>query len=417
MQPRTKKIKYCAVDRLSNLPDSVIHTILSLIDAKQAVQTSVLSKKWKFHWAYTPSYTFNSSSADFIPHLLYNRKLFNLTRPMLFVNGKVPMSSLLVNVFYPYVLSFKIEELDVRNKLQIAENMRVVDRLSGLPDCIIHHILSLMDTKHAVQTCVLSKRWRDLWTYVRSLCFDYSSFGSWGLFKAFVNNVMKRRKSVRLGKLKLVCGDTVRVEFVERVFEYAKSLGVQEIDTDVIGELHRHYASHSTFYFDSDEDLSTTSTEEALSYLTIDFEGFKALTTLRVSSILPENMDVCYLDDDSNLQNLLLVNCVLSEGFTYFGLCASNLITLSVSDFQYCEKMSIVAPRLKFLNWSGEYPCLLRFDSCLELEEVNIHISPSPEFQMTETWFLELRSMVAGCSPAKFIKVLLDVPEVAVTFL
>lgn len=33
------------------------------------------------------------------------------------------------------------------------------DQLSNLPQLIIHHILSLMDTKFSVRTCVLSKKW------------------------------------------------------------------------------------------------------------------------------------------------------------------------------------------------------------------------------------------------------------------
>ncbi|KAI3839933.1 hypothetical protein MKW92_039364 [Papaver armeniacum] len=45
------------------------------------------------------------------------------------------------------------------------------DRISTLPDSLIHHILSFIDTKFAVQTCVLSKRWRYTWTTMPVLNF------------------------------------------------------------------------------------------------------------------------------------------------------------------------------------------------------------------------------------------------------
>ncbi|RZC62463.1 hypothetical protein C5167_024243 [Papaver somniferum] len=46
------------------------------------------------------------------------------------------------------------------------------DRISSLPDSLIHHILSFMYTNHAVQTCALSKRWRYIWTSMPVLKFD-----------------------------------------------------------------------------------------------------------------------------------------------------------------------------------------------------------------------------------------------------
>ncbi|KAI3960212.1 hypothetical protein MKW98_016936 [Papaver atlanticum] len=46
------------------------------------------------------------------------------------------------------------------------------DRISSLPDSLIHHILSFMYMNHAVQTCVLSTRWRYIWTSMSVLKFD-----------------------------------------------------------------------------------------------------------------------------------------------------------------------------------------------------------------------------------------------------
>ncbi|CAL1385645.1 unnamed protein product [Linum trigynum] len=46
------------------------------------------------------------------------------------------------------------------------------DRLSSLPDEVITHILSFLQTKYAVGTAVLSRRWKDLWTRVSNLDLD-----------------------------------------------------------------------------------------------------------------------------------------------------------------------------------------------------------------------------------------------------
>lgn len=48
----------------------------------------------------------------------------------------------------------------------------VVDRLSSLPQDVLSYILSLMPTKFAVRTSLLSKTWRYTWTFVHNLDFD-----------------------------------------------------------------------------------------------------------------------------------------------------------------------------------------------------------------------------------------------------
>ncbi|KAL6217066.1 hypothetical protein ACLB2K_010283 [Fragaria x ananassa] len=51
------------------------------------------------------------------------------------------------------------------------------DRISELPDEIIATILSRLSSKYATRTCLLSKRWRYLWTQVRYLNFDIPPAG------------------------------------------------------------------------------------------------------------------------------------------------------------------------------------------------------------------------------------------------
>ncbi|CAN0879068.1 Putative F-box/FBD/LRR-repeat protein At4g00315 [Linum grandiflorum] len=57
------------------------------------------------------------------------------------------------------------------------ENDSSIDRLSNLPEAVIHHILSFLDTKSAVQTSVLSRQWKSSWKYLAVLEFD--GYGMW----------------------------------------------------------------------------------------------------------------------------------------------------------------------------------------------------------------------------------------------
>ncbi|XP_074382024.1 uncharacterized protein LOC141723950 [Apium graveolens] len=77
-----KKTKGEGEDRISALPDKLIHHILWFCDAQIAVQTSVLSKRWKLIWTTLPFLNFkrfrNSPSFDdemkFIQHFFFGRE-------------------------------------------------------------------------------------------------------------------------------------------------------------------------------------------------------------------------------------------------------------------------------------------------------------------------------------------------------
>lgn len=62
-------------DRISRLPDELIHKIFSFLDAKQAVRTSILSKRWKLVWTTLPFLTFHTSGDKFrfIAHVFSKR--------------------------------------------------------------------------------------------------------------------------------------------------------------------------------------------------------------------------------------------------------------------------------------------------------------------------------------------------------
>ncbi|KAJ4804988.1 F-box/FBD/LRR protein [Rhynchospora pubera] len=70
------------------------------------------------------------------------------------------------------------------------------DRLSDLPDVLLIKILSSLKAREVAQTCILSKRWRDIWASVPCLHFDNADFSrklsakSFERFKNFVSSFL-----------------------------------------------------------------------------------------------------------------------------------------------------------------------------------------------------------------------------------
>ncbi|CAN0841581.1 F-box/LRR-repeat protein 13 [Linum grandiflorum] len=109
------------------------------------------------------------------------------------------------------------------------------DRISNLPDSILHHILSFLDTKSAVETCVLSKQWECTWKHVHSLNLDLK-FREYSRYETFVDNVLSLRHPLHASKViwhPYGCiSPPADREFslLRKVLQYAVSHGVQHFD-------------------------------------------------------------------------------------------------------------------------------------------------------------------------------------------
>ncbi|KAK3184620.1 hypothetical protein Dsin_031906 [Dipteronia sinensis] len=118
---------------------------------------------------------------------------------------------------------------------KVIKRKKKLDRLSNLPEPIIFHIHSLTNTKYAVQTCVLSKKWRHHWTHIHILNFDFSSFSRRAALGKFVLRILRHRKPFNLQRLRFHYGysSSKPPPYIKKIFKHAISHDVKELETEL----------------------------------------------------------------------------------------------------------------------------------------------------------------------------------------
>ncbi|PWA98287.1 F-box domain, Leucine-rich repeat domain, L domain-like protein [Artemisia annua] len=111
---------------------------------------------------------------------------------------------------------------------QVAKRMNdEIDRLSNLPDDLIHKILSFVGIKRAIELSALSSRWRYIWTSMPHLNFFFKDFYT----SNFVTHLVSRRNNlIEVFSIKLCFDECSSKVFVEQVLKYAFSHNVQQLD-------------------------------------------------------------------------------------------------------------------------------------------------------------------------------------------
>ncbi|KAJ0635548.1 putative F-box domain, FBD domain, leucine-rich repeat domain superfamily [Helianthus annuus] len=130
----------------------------------------------------------------------------------------------------------------LRNPNHSSENNTGEDRITDLPDAILHHILFLLPIKLVVQTSILSKRWRTLWHTLPDL--DFTSIVPSGTRVKKIgslNNLGNGSVITRILSLRDKLSDVRSLRFdacmsfsgLQALIRSAVRLGVQELDIRV----------------------------------------------------------------------------------------------------------------------------------------------------------------------------------------
>ncbi|KAG8378303.1 hypothetical protein BUALT_Bualt08G0123400 [Buddleja alternifolia] len=122
------------------------------------------------------------------------------------------------------------------------------DRISNLPDTILQYILGSIELKQAVQTSILSKRWKRLWSSLPDLDFDFKRFANlhdvdllWPhqnrlfitCFTDYVSHFLSHHddtSSIHVFKLKSCELASAYSKFVDKCLDYAINHGVQTLN-------------------------------------------------------------------------------------------------------------------------------------------------------------------------------------------
>ncbi|KAF9615784.1 hypothetical protein IFM89_026450 [Coptis chinensis] len=217
-------------DIISGLYEPLIHHILSFMDMKEVLKTCLLSKRWTNLWRSVRTLKFHEN--------------------------------FWTNHWNRCNLGLKKNKSTVANKKLM--NMNNEDRISGLHEPLIHHILSFIDMKEVLQTSLLSKRWTNLWRSVRTLKFHEHSWTNrcnhWNgrnpklkknrltKFKFFVDTVLFLRDGSDIDKFDLffVSAEYADSRLIDRWVTYAKKRQVQVLRLGGVSIL-----SLETLYFSS----------------------------------------------------------------------------------------------------------------------------------------------------------------------
>uniref|UniRef100_A0A0E0HKG9 F-box domain-containing protein n=1 Tax=Oryza nivara TaxID=4536 RepID=A0A0E0HKG9_ORYNI len=223
------------------------------------------------------------------------------------------------------------------------------DFISSLPDELLQHVLSFMTAREAVQTGVLSSRWRHIWKSLQCLNIKGSEFTSEAAYVNFMDNLVLRRGCVPLDSL-LLCNSYGRVSLnhdrANLWFGYALRSNVREIN---IQEKHFEYSNldHSSFI------------SSHLKILCLNYVSISDLFIENLFSVCPALQDLVMVDccvyatrfSSSSLKNLTFISHSPDNG---------DLVHDDFKDL-VIDTPSLVSLHLEYLPFLA--PCLLNASS------------------------------------------------------
>ncbi|PON68676.1 F-box domain containing protein [Trema orientale] len=246
----------------------------------------------------------------------------------------------------------------------IANSTRAVDRISKLPDPLIHHILSFVPTIDVVRMSILSRRWRRVWysvpalhlsdtDHMRRYCFQREPQQA---FYKFVDKCLKHReRSMRYIADSVITRFKLHTEYhgdsaaLDNWLTFPVRTNVEELDLSLEPE------DFEDYYCLPEAVLNARS----LTVLKLDFLTFDCSCSVSLPSLISLSLTEVELCDEA-LHNLLLGcpaldKCLLSKcgGLLNPQISSSTLKFLEIVGELTSETIKVETRKLRSFIYRG----------------------------------------------------------------
>ncbi|KAM3012150.1 hypothetical protein FF2_030770 [Malus domestica] len=293
------------------------------------------------------------------------------------------------------------------------ENVR--DRISELPDALLLHILSFLETKCCVNTGVLSRRWRNVWASIPNIDICRGHFSRSGDLFNFVERVLSFHDASDIQKFRLhcLCDDVIRFSHIDRWVRNVVRHNVVELDLSI--ELSVLADSYQGQTFELPESVFTCKTLRVLelgsNFITnVPASGcLPNLKFLRVVLEEPTNDSICKLFSSCPVLEDLAIEGSHRYGVVFnFNIIAPELRRLRISlDYDDFDKdgdiFFILAPKLETFDLREEGFSSYHLENANYLFKAKIYLPEHYASALAPCFVERARRLLAGIHNVKHL--------------
>ncbi|XP_075665136.1 F-box/LRR-repeat protein At5g02910-like [Castanea sativa] len=292
------------------------------------------------------------------------------------------------------------------------EKIYAVDRISDLPDFILHHILSLLSRKEAAKTGLLSKKWNCVWSSFPILDFNQTHYlnlhspslpdtrpESQKRVEKFMNDVDKsisRFHKHQLPMQKFILNMTL-VDFklaslVHKWIGMALEHGVKEIDLRVRTKRNTWYCLPGTIFFA--KSTNNCKLEQPFSWSALNYYSLQKLWLSKIC--VNEEVIQAIFRSCPFITDFGITGCYGWKTLDISKLpklCRVNVLPLD----QKVEIVRVEATNLEYFRFRYSGECLLNITACQNLTKLYLE-----DLWITDQW---LQSNISRFSHLEVLEV------------